>query len=305
MDRTIANLRDVAPTAYFNVPRGFELLLPALREDDSFCRHFFSRARMLFFAAATLRPEIADSMQRLAIASTGRPVPWITGLGATESAPFALCTGPLLSTATHVGCLAGLGEGGPRIAACSKRACGVQHQAGSGATTTDPPRIVTNVYRMAIDRARLSGRPDRGVDAFRGRVREDFKLSTGTGSACFSACASFSRRWEISPRCRRGGHGAQRVAVWLFQNLPPGRTSQAVGWPSRSRRRGSAGVRRAHCPTNNLRAVHFESTGAAPGQPHRLEAWKSPIRLDQSTRSAGATAGRGLALGDATARRTL
>ena len=69
MDRTIANLRDVATTAYFNVPRGFELLLPALREDDSFCRHFFSRARMLFFAAATLRPEIADGMQQLAIAS--------------------------------------------------------------------------------------------------------------------------------------------------------------------------------------------------------------------------------------------
>ena len=75
------------------MPRGFELLLPALREDDAFCRHFFSRARMLFFAAATLRPEIADGMQRLAIASTGRPVPWITGLGATESAPFAMCTG--------------------------------------------------------------------------------------------------------------------------------------------------------------------------------------------------------------------
>ena len=37
----------------------------------------------------TLRPEIADGMQELAIASTGRPVPWITGLGATESAPFA------------------------------------------------------------------------------------------------------------------------------------------------------------------------------------------------------------------------
>ena len=45
MDRTIANLRDVATTAYFNVPRGFELLLPALREDEPFRRHFFSQAR--------------------------------------------------------------------------------------------------------------------------------------------------------------------------------------------------------------------------------------------------------------------
>src|SRR3954466_2031634 len=41
-ETTMRNLREVATTAYFNVPRGFELLLPVLREDESFRRHFFS-----------------------------------------------------------------------------------------------------------------------------------------------------------------------------------------------------------------------------------------------------------------------
>src|SRR5690606_13323269 len=103
MEQTIANLRDVATTAYFNVPRGFEMLLPVLRADEAFRTHFFSRVQALFFAAAGLRTEIADGMQELALATTGHPVPWITGLGATESAPFALCTGALMSTTTHVG----------------------------------------------------------------------------------------------------------------------------------------------------------------------------------------------------------
>ena len=48
------------------------MLLPVLREDQSFCRHFFSRARALFFAAASLRSEIADGMQQLAVGERAR-----------------------------------------------------------------------------------------------------------------------------------------------------------------------------------------------------------------------------------------
>src|SRR6185436_4878212 len=100
MPTTIANLRDVAPTAYFNVPRGFEMLMPALERDAGFRQHFFSRLELLFFAAAGLRSEVADRMQALAIETRGAPIPWVTGLGATETAPFALCTGALISTTT-------------------------------------------------------------------------------------------------------------------------------------------------------------------------------------------------------------
>ena len=250
MDRTIANLRDVAPTAYFNVPRGFELLLPALREDDTFCRHFFSRTRMLFFAAATLRPEIADGMQRLALASTGRPVPWITGLGATESAPFALCTGPLLSTATHVGVpVPGLElKAVPMDGVLEARLRGPNITPGywRDDDTTHAAFDEEGFYRMGDAIAPVD--PDdplvAGGFAFRGRVREDFKLSTGTWVRVGLLRARLlAALGDIALDVVVAGHGRERVAVLLFPNLAACRTlaaSRACASPI-----GDVGVRQA------------------------------------------------------------
>jgi feruloyl-CoA synthase len=184
MDRTIANLREVATTAYFNVPRGFEMLLPILREDPGFRRHFFSQVQALFFAAAGLRPAVADGMQELAVATTGRAVPWITGLGATESAPFALCTGALRSTTTHVGVpVPGLElKAAPVGDLLEARLRGPNITPGYW---DDPDATASafddeGFYRMGdaiapVDPNDLS----RGF-LFRGRLNEDFKLSTGT-----------------------------------------------------------------------------------------------------------------------------
>jgi feruloyl-CoA synthase len=230
MDRTIANLRDVATTAYFNVPRGFELLLPALREDESFRRHFFSRLRVMFFAAATLRPEIADGMQHLAMAA-GRPVPWITGLGATESAPLALGTGPLLSTATHVGVPV------PGLELKAVPADGVLEARLRGPNITpgywrdeDATREAFDdegFYRMGDAIAPVD--PDdplvAGGFAFRGRVREDFKLSTGTWVRVGPLRARLlAALGDIALDIVVAGHGRERVAVLIFPNLPVCRT---------------------------------------------------------------------------------
>ena len=226
MDRTIANLRDVATTAYFNVPRGFELLLPALREDDAFCRHFFSRARVLFFAAATLRPEIADGMQQLAIASTGRAVPWITGLGATESAPLAMGTGPLLSTATHVGVpvpgvelKAVLVDG---VLEARLRGPNITPGYWRDEDTTCASFDEEGFYRMGDAIAPVD--PDdplvAGGFAFRGRVREDFKLSTGTWVRVGMLRARLlAELGDIALDVVVAGEGRERVAVLLFPNL--------------------------------------------------------------------------------------
>lgn len=91
---TLNNLRAVATTAYFNVPKGFEMLVPELRRDEAFRRHFFSRLEILFYAAAGLNPRIWDELQDLAVDACGEEILMVTGLGATESAPMALCTGP-------------------------------------------------------------------------------------------------------------------------------------------------------------------------------------------------------------------
>ena len=84
------NLREIAPTWYFTVPKGFEALLPYLRADDALRRNFFSRLKVLWFAGAALSQHVFDEMKELAIKTCGERILFLTGLGSTETAPFAL-----------------------------------------------------------------------------------------------------------------------------------------------------------------------------------------------------------------------
>jgi feruloyl-CoA synthase len=182
---TLGNLREIATTAYFNVPRGYELLLPALRADAAFRRLFFSRLRMLFYAAAGLRQETADEFERLAIETRGEPIPWVTGLGATETAPFAMCTGPMAEP------VAGrIGVPVPGVELKVEPVGAVLEARVRGPNVTpgywrDPERTAASFdndgfYRMG-DAVELvdPDDPSRGF-TFQGRLAEDFKLSTGT-----------------------------------------------------------------------------------------------------------------------------
>jgi feruloyl-CoA synthase len=91
---TVRNLREIAPTAYFNVPKGFEELVPFLRAEPDLREKFFSRLQMNFFAGAGLAQHVWDEMDAVAVQALGARVPIITGLGATESGPFALVCAP-------------------------------------------------------------------------------------------------------------------------------------------------------------------------------------------------------------------
>jgi feruloyl-CoA synthase len=55
LERTVAALRDVPPTVYYNVPAGYALLAPRLEADPGLAAHFFSRLRFMFYAAARCR----------------------------------------------------------------------------------------------------------------------------------------------------------------------------------------------------------------------------------------------------------
>lgn len=90
LSTTIANLRELAPTAYFNVPKGFEQLIPYLRREAQLREKFFSRLQMIFYAGASLPQHIWDSLEELSAETTGYRVPIITGLGMTESGPAAM-----------------------------------------------------------------------------------------------------------------------------------------------------------------------------------------------------------------------
>jgi len=83
-------LRRVSPTIYFNVPRGYELLIPHLEADRAFCERFFHRLKFLWYAAASMQPATWFDLERLAVETVGHRILTVSGLGMTETAPIAL-----------------------------------------------------------------------------------------------------------------------------------------------------------------------------------------------------------------------
>lgn len=95
IDETLRNLREVAPTWYFNVPAGWEMLLAAFRADRALAERFFGNLDMMMYAGAGMAQHLWDGLTGLAREVTGHEVLLTTALGATETGPFALmCTTP-------------------------------------------------------------------------------------------------------------------------------------------------------------------------------------------------------------------
>jgi feruloyl-CoA synthase len=88
-DTTIANLREIAPTVYFNVPRGFDMLVAALRADAGLRRQFFSRLQVMFYAGSALPQNLWEALLELSRQETGGAVPMVTAWGSTETSPLA------------------------------------------------------------------------------------------------------------------------------------------------------------------------------------------------------------------------
>jgi feruloyl-CoA synthase len=103
IEETVRNLREISPTVYFNVPKGYESLLPYLRDDKALRAKFFHRLHAMFFSGAALSPYVWNSLDQLAVQETGFRVPVLTGLGATETAPFFMSVTPATSRSGHVG----------------------------------------------------------------------------------------------------------------------------------------------------------------------------------------------------------
>lgn len=103
IEETVRNLSEISPTVYFNVPKGYESLLPYLRDDKALRAKFFHRLHAMFFSGAALSPFIWNSLDELAVQETGFRVPVLTGLGATETAPFFMSVNPRTSRSGHVG----------------------------------------------------------------------------------------------------------------------------------------------------------------------------------------------------------
>ncbi|MFN2539496.1 MAG: AMP-binding protein, partial [Mycobacteriales bacterium] len=87
---TLRNLREIAPTVYFNVPTGFEAIAHAMKAEPELRKKLLSRVRMFFYAGAALAQPVWDLLHEVQEAEIGERIVMGTGLGMTESSPFAL-----------------------------------------------------------------------------------------------------------------------------------------------------------------------------------------------------------------------
>jgi feruloyl-CoA synthase len=182
--RTLDNLRDVAPTWYFNVPAGYEMLLDAFRADPDLAAHFFSRLDMMMYAGAGMAQHIWDGLRDAARRATGREVLLTTGLGATETGPFALMCTQQQAAPGNVG-LPSRGitlklvpnEG--KLEARIKSPSVTPGYLSDAATTA---RMLDEEGFYCLGDALRPADPDDLTKGFffDGRIAENFKLATGT-----------------------------------------------------------------------------------------------------------------------------
>jgi len=92
IEKTVRNLREISTTVYFNVPKGYEDLLPFLRADRELRGTFFRRLGLMFYAGAGLSQPVWDAYRELAFETCGERIIMVTGLGSTETAPMSIQT---------------------------------------------------------------------------------------------------------------------------------------------------------------------------------------------------------------------
>jgi len=184
VEKTVANLREVSPTLYFNVPAGYAMLLPHLEQDDELCRRFFARLQLIFYAGAALPPDLWARLEALSVRTLGRRVAMTSSWGSTETAPMATAAHFPIERAGVIGVpvpgvqlkfvpVGGKLEirvKGPNV---TPGYLGNPEQTQK-AFDEDGFYCIGDAARLADEQA-----PDRGI-VFDGRIAEDFKLTTGT-----------------------------------------------------------------------------------------------------------------------------
>jgi len=224
IEETVATLRLVAPTIYFNVPRGFDALLPFLERDEALAQGFFRELDLLFYAAAALPRPLWDRLTVLARRVRGEPVPFVSAWGSTETSPLVTQVHYAIDEPGNIGVpvpgsvLKLVPNGwklevrvkGPQVTpgyfrdeGCSRIAFDEEgfYKPGDAVRWADPDD------------------PNRGL-VFDGRLSEDFKLTTGTwvhvGALRLSLIAALS---PLVQDAVIAGHDCDAVGVLLFPDV--------------------------------------------------------------------------------------
>jgi feruloyl-CoA synthase len=184
IETTARNLKEVSPTLYFNVPRGFDLLLPFLERDAALRRSFFRDLDMLFYAAAALPQNLWQRLEAMAMAEKNGELAMISSWGSTETAPSAAAVHYHIERAGVIG-LPNPGCELKLVPAAGKLEVRVRgpHVTPGYFRRDDLTRAAFDeegFYRIG-DAMKFAdpAAPQKGL-VFDGRLAEDFKLSSGT-----------------------------------------------------------------------------------------------------------------------------
>ncbi|MSP97069.1 MAG: feruloyl-CoA synthase [Betaproteobacteria bacterium] len=272
VETTVKNLREVSPTMYFNVPRGFDLLLLFLEADADLRKNFFRRLDVIFYAGAALPQNLWERLEVLAAAENGGKLAMLSAWGSTETSPMAACVHYKIERAGVVGVP---GPGTELKLAPS---------GGKLEVRVRGPNVTPGYYRRddltaaafdaegfyRIGDAMKFADPDdpaKGI-VFDGRVAEDFKLTSGTwvhvGAVrvkLIAACDPLVQDAVIT------GHDKDEVGALLFLNPA---AAKALGL--------DAAAVRARLQTA-LARLQQESTGSST-VPARLLILDEPPSID-------------------------
>jgi len=225
VEKTAANLKEVSPTLYFNVPRGFDMLIPLLEKDDALRENFFRDLKIIFYAGAALPQNLWDKMEQLSIRTLGHKVRMVSSWGSTETSPMI--------TTVHFDI--------PRAGIIGLPAPGCEVKmipnGGKLEMRIRGPNVTPGYFKRADltakafdedgwyiigDAGKLADPddPSKGI-VFDGRVAEDFKLTSGTWvhvgalrMSVIDAAAPILQDAVVT------GHDRQEVGLLGFASLP-------------------------------------------------------------------------------------
>ena len=224
IEQTVTNLKEVSPTIYFNVPRGYDMLLPYFEEDAQLRETFFKNLDVIFYAAAALTQTAWERIEKVAEQATGKRIMMLSGWGATETSPDCTQVHWPISKAGVIG----LPIPGTEIKLVPNedkleiRVRGPNVMPGYWKQDDLTREIFDEDGFYCIgDAVRFEDplSPSKGV-VFDGRVSENFKLSSGTwvsvGNLRTAVVASAD---NVIQDCVIAGHDRSEIGILVFPNI--------------------------------------------------------------------------------------
>jgi feruloyl-CoA synthase len=224
IEQTVTNLKEVSPTIYFNVPRGYDMLLPYFEEDAQLRETFFKNLDVIFYAAAALTQSAWERIEKVAEQATGKRIMMLSGWGATETSPDCTQVHWPISKAGVIG----LPIPGTEIKLVPNedkleiRVRGPNVMPGYWKQDDLTREIFDEDGFYCIgDAVRFEDplSPSKGV-VFDGRVSENFKLSSGTwvsvGNLRTAVVASAD---NVIQDCVIAGHDRSEIGILVFPNI--------------------------------------------------------------------------------------